>query len=228
MTTNKGENMSKRKSARKKKVTDASNVSSKKLSSSKVEVEPELEVEKESFACLFCTKVFCFRQRLNRYLKEHKYPGKFKCGVCRRFFATKKEKNERIELKHEKKIMCVYCGKLFPRNYTLNVNMICVHKTDSLTDLNIYTCTFGACDRRFTKEARYLDHMNVYMEVQPYECIKCKKPFHDRRYVKANHEYVCTGRKVFQCPECEQFCTSNYGLRKHFASKHKGSNLPLL
>jgi len=94
VTTNKAENMSKRKSARKKKVTDASNVSSKKLSSSKVEVEPELEVEKESFACLFCTKVFCFRQRLNRYLKEHKYPGKFKfkCGFVQDFSPQRKKR----------------------------------------------------------------------------------------------------------------------------------------
>jgi KRAB domain-containing zinc finger protein len=184
----------------------------------KIETTPNL------LQCEQCHKDFSTKYALKRHKKIH-IDGEIKkrCSTCNRFFATVEAMEDHCRSAHPD-LICHICAKVFKRMCDLNCHIVSCHSLEddySNSGINIEysVCPFEGCQKRFSKNILYQDHLNSHTGKTPYDCSKCGKKF-SLRYSLTSHEKKCIEERKYKCDTCEKEFTTSNSLKVHVSAAH--------
>ncbi|XP_030752744.1 gastrula zinc finger protein XlCGF52.1-like [Sitophilus oryzae] len=158
------------------------------------------------FVCIVCEKSFTY----TRYLYTHQVrthragiDGQLlpnQCMYCNRNY-SKPESLEKHMLEthlktgpHEKKHLCVTCGKGFSQKSKLVIHER-IH-----TGYKPYAC--GHCTKRFIKKDYLVLHERTHSGEKPFSCEYCGKRFTQGAPLRI-HLRTHTGEKPYECTHCK-------------------------
>ena len=184
-------------------------------------VEVETTNTTQTFSCNKCNKVFKTKYTLNRHSKLH-IPGedKKRCSTCNQYFKTEREKDEHCRSKHQA-LVCHICGRDFKRKGDLNSHIVVIHSEEDANNnnLKILIYPFECCQKKFTKNGLFQDHLNKHTGCTPYDCRNCGKKF-SSRYSLSTHTKICIENKRYACDHCGKSFSTKCNLKTHLIAAH--------
>lgn len=168
--------------------------------------------------CGECGKELGNMSSLRRHMKTH-LPGLIRCSGCNQYFASDEEKQQHMTLKHSNNI-CNICGKTYKRVSDLNIHQKSHHESTVAK----FKCPFDGCNKTFSKQTFYEDHLNSHTGEEPYQCESCGTRFKSR-YERNSHFKLCIGLQKIECEICQQTFTHRASLYNHKAAKHSDKKL---
>jgi uncharacterized Zn-finger protein len=121
--------------------------------------------------------------------------------------------------KTEKKIMF----KTTKNNIDINIKIEDLKKEENQNEndktKNYYNCTFPNCNKIFSKELNFKEHIRTHTGEKPFKCLfpNCNKSFTQQGNLK-KHEKIHLGNKNYICNICEKKFSANYNLKIHYRS----------
>lgn len=103
----------------------------------------------------------------------------------------------------EKYFVCETCGKSFKRNTHLLAHIRCMHKPDTIKEVDCPTC-----GKTFRGKSKLSKHMRIHNDVGKYVCdicgVRCKQVegLNSHKYIHRNEKFICSycGR-IFRRPQ---------------------------
>lgn len=167
--------------------------------------------------CCECGKELGNMSSLRRHMKTH-LPNQIRCSGCNQYFASEEDKRQHMIDKHSNNI-CHICGKTYKRVSDLNAHQ----KSHFDSTAAKYKCPFG-CNKTFSKQTFYQDHLNTHTGEEPYECQSCEMKFKSR-YERNSHFKLCAGLQKIECEICQQSFSHRASLYNHKVAKHSDNVL---
>ena len=89
--------------------------------------------DRRYFKCDSCEKVFHWKGRLNRHVKEVHNKAEFKCESCEKSFSRKSSLRDHITFAHDanKKYKCEKCLRPFLEHRQLKKHLLTAHVEDN-------------------------------------------------------------------------------------------------
>lgn len=143
-----------------------------------------------SFNCEKCSYVAGVRSNLNRHVREIHSGIRHCCSKCDKSFKGKHDAKMHEMYGHSSVLQCIECDKTFSSVSGLRNHIKIIHKKSAL-----YDCPH--CDMKFYYKSHYYGHLNKHLDVKPFSCQKCDKPF---RYKVACrlHEKTCFSESYYK------------------------------
>ncbi|XP_053396943.1 zinc finger protein 37-like [Mercenaria mercenaria] len=193
------------------------------------EIELLAKDAKKGWKCDKCSYRTNVRSNLNRHAREIHSGIRHRCSKCNKTFKGKHDAKMHELYGHNSGLQCKECDKTFSSMSGLRNHVKIIHKNSTL-----YKCEH--CDMKFYYKSHYLGHVNKHLDVKPYSCKTCQKPF---RYKVACHlhEKTCCSENYyithnpdgslkeavkckFLCDICGLELTSKSSLKMHHYYTH--------
>jgi len=149
--------------------------------------------------------------------KTYDYEWEFKCGLCLKSFARKRNLVRHFKSVHEKikSSECSLCSKTFATKDELTRHVRCVHDK-----IKLYKCQL--CPESYGRKDYLTKHFQaVHENLKKFECKVCFMLFSMQsnliRHTKIVHEKL----KLHKCDICSKSFGTNGELTKHVMSVHE-------
>jgi KRAB domain-containing zinc finger protein len=149
------------------------------------------------FSCAHCPSTFGSRPWMLIHMNSHRSDHemrKFECHHCPKWYRTKRQIREHLEIKH------------FPK------------KEVARKMPNFHTC--GICSGVYYDRHEYQTHLKSHEELDNLECAGCKKKF---KSIFVYIRHVQTQKELHTCTKCDAAFHSKGRLDKHMRLQHNES-----
>lgn len=132
---------------------------------------------------------------------------KFVCSYCSKSFPKEVTLLKHIDIHAvAKPFQCQECGKCYARRGTLQ-NHLRIH-----TDHRPFKCSL--CDKSFSIRYSFNMHMKMHNGETPYKCVECGKGF-PQKCDLTMHLIMHSGFQPFRCTMCQKSFNHKSNLRQH-------------
>ena len=134
--------------------------------------------KEKPFVCNYCWKPFAQKNLLAQHKKIHTKERHF-CEKCGKSFSGKTIDAHMRNHSGDKPFVCTYCGKKFAMKSYLSTHV----------KIHFQELKCKKCEKNFSNEARFNQHMHTHDKEEPYVCSHCGKSFSQTPYL-AQHMRV--------------------------------------
>lgn len=183
----------------------------------------------KGYSCDKCSYTTNIRSNLNRHVREIHSGVRYECSKCNKTFKGKHDAKMHDLYGHTSALHCKECDKTFSSVSGLRNHVKIKHKKRTL-----YQCKH--CEMKFYYKSHYLGHVNKHLNVKPFSCKTCQRPFrykvachlHERTCLRENF-YIThnsdgslkqTPKSKFLCDICGLALTSKSSLKSHHYYTH--------
>ena len=164
-------------------------------------LEKHDQKESHTHPCEVCGKVLFSRRQLRMHMVTHNDERNFLCEECGASFKTQRDlKKHRLLHSDYKPYVCQECGKGFLFKNKLDRHQMTVH-----SNIKPFKCTFGDCERAFSRRDKLTDHARTHLNYEPFRCRFCPKGFYRKDKLKV-HEALHTKDQgtlsTYKCSIC--------------------------
>ena len=140
----------------------------------------------------------------------------FKCDLCERKFAYKKDMQLHIDTVHggKKDYTCDVCGMNFTQNPARNLHKRLVHKKVEKK----HKCDF--CAKTYFYKNELTNHIFVHHDGKRFQCDECDVSFGSRRGLQLHRKTVHLKISNYKCRFCGKLCTQKSNLKTHIKAVH--------
>ena len=110
--------------------------------------------------------------------------------------------------------ICATCGKQLESSSGFRRHML-IHGE------KLYTCSI--CLKTFTERNHFEGHVNVHINLKPFDCQKCRKTFSYKTSLN-RHKIICHGiikKEGYMCHICSMRFVKKDALKDHIKGKHE-------
>lgn len=155
--------------------------------------------------CVICKEEFKDNRMLAQHMRQHAMPDGYTC-ICKKVWKDFKAFWTHVVRGHGQKYKCVYCDSLtFEGLELLRQHSQEVHSTSYA-----YLCSI--CDKGFSKEFRFLEHINNHTGLKPHQCHLCDRTY---KCADARREHIGMRHSGsdFKCSKCDRvfLCKRTFG-----------------
>lgn len=163
-----------------------------------------MQEEVSAKICVICKEEFKSNRKLAQHMRQHSMADGYTC-ICKKVWKDFRGFWTHVVRGHGRKCKCVYCDRTFEGLELLRQHSHEVHSTSYA-----YLCSM--CDKGFSKEFRFLEHINNHTGLKPHLCHLCGRTY---RCADARREHIGMRHSGsdFKCSKCERvfLCKRTFG-----------------
>ncbi|XP_065226797.1 zinc finger protein 43-like [Planococcus citri] len=177
-----------------------------------------------SFSCNLCTSEFKKKYNLYRHLQTVHSVKKFS-STSDYIVKHKDELTQHKKVVHETSFACDMCDYKTSSKGQIQQHIADKHTVASWTskrnaeenDQKHFFC--ATCDKTFSQELTYQEHLNVHSGKRPFSCKLCTASFRARQDLN-QHLRTIHSEKQFKCPTCNYVAKHKGKLTEHIKCVH--------
>ena len=175
---------------------------------------------------------------------QEDFQEEWKCCICRNSFSSFDDLQTHVQIQHKKRTLrrredrvvkmvevhlpkkhpCIMCKKLFMSAFSLEKHMLIRHKKRRKQDQMVNTKDIHlpkkhpctVCKKLFVAASSLERHILTHSGKRPFECKQCQWSFTQPAHLKRHTASIHTGDlKLHNCLDCKKSFKSNYHLKRH-------------
>ncbi|KAK3588686.1 hypothetical protein CHS0354_028896 [Potamilus streckersoni] len=125
---------------------------------------------------------------------------------------------KRLETRtNDGKYQCSLCNNVYKTSSGLREHAM--FHTPNNSGTRQFKCSEDGCGKVFTRRNHLLDHLNMHLQVKPFQCAGCNKSFFTR-YSLRRHQKFCVIQTSLACSVCKRRFKTRAFLQDHIDAVH--------